>query len=140
MTTISYKDGIFAYDSRIRNGDLITDDDYDKCHVVNNVVFFLTGVVSDYSRLIDSYFGKDVGKDVECRAFVLDGGNFYECAVDPATGVWKLPLRLDSPRAIGSGSYFALTAMDMGADAIKAVEMAALRDSATGGKIRTYKI
>ena len=31
MTTIAYKDGVIAYDSRVTRGDLITDDDCDKC-------------------------------------------------------------------------------------------------------------
>jgi ATP-dependent protease HslVU (ClpYQ) peptidase subunit len=42
--------------------------------------------------------------------------------------------------AIGSGGDFALTAMDMGGDSKKAIEMAILRDLSTGGKITTLKL
>lgn len=41
----------------------------------------------------------------------------------------------EAPVAIGSGCQFAVTAMDMGASAEKAVAMAAERDIYTGGKI-----
>ena len=61
-------------------------------------------------------------------------------AVDDATGLWKSPILLDRVYAIGSGSPFAFAAMDMGANAYKAVEMAAKRDTSTGGKIRTVII
>ena len=59
---------------------------------------------------------------------------------DDKTGPWKTRLSLSNPDAIGSGSPFALTAMDMGASAEEAVTMAAKRDSCTGGKIRTLRI
>ncbi|MNI98876.1 hypothetical protein D3C73_1578140 [compost metagenome] len=46
----------------------------------------------------------------------------------------------DRPYAIGSGTPYAFAAMDMGASAEKAVEMAARRDTSTGGTIRTLRI
>lgn len=42
--------------------------------------------------------------------------------------------------AIGSGMYYALTAMDCGCSAEEAVKMAAKRDVNTGGEIRIFKI
>lgn len=47
---------------------------------------------------------------------------------------------VERPFAIGSGRDFALAAMDMGATAKEAVEMAAKRDVYTGGTIRTVII
>ncbi|MOA55862.1 hypothetical protein D3C78_1797360 [compost metagenome] len=47
---------------------------------------------------------------------------------------------MDQPYAIGSGLAYALGAMDMGADAERAVQAAAKRDTATGGRIRTLRI
>lgn len=140
MTTIAYKDGLFAYDSLITQDGTITDNNFDKRHVVNNVVFFITGAVSDFPLLIDAYFGKDVGNKVSCRAFVIDGDDLYECAVADDCGFWKMKFRRENHRAIGSGCYFALAAMDLGCDALKAVKVAASRDTATGGKIRVYRI
>lgn len=50
------------------------------------------------------------------------------------------PTQSESPAAIGTGKDHALTAMDMGADAHTAVEMAARRDVFTGGDITSLKI
>ncbi|MNC73653.1 hypothetical protein D3C75_1248910 [compost metagenome] len=54
--------------------------------------------------------------------------------------LWKSPLLLDRPYAIGSGTDHAYTAFDMGATAYQAVEMAAKRDTGTGGNIRTLTV
>ena len=51
-------------------------------------------------------------------------------------GFWKSPIPAGAIYAIGSGADHAITAMDMGASAIGAVEMAAKRDTGTGGIIR----
>ncbi|MNE69347.1 hypothetical protein D3C80_1650660 [compost metagenome] len=61
-------------------------------------------------------------------------------SVDDATGLWKSPVLLDRPYAIGSGTPYAFAAMDMGASAEKAVEMAARRDISTGGRVRTLRV
>ncbi|GAI22667.1 unnamed protein product, partial [marine sediment metagenome] len=45
-----------------------------------------------------------------------------------------------NPDAIGSGSAYALAAMDMGASAEEAVRAAMKRDIYTGGKVRTMRI
>lgn len=47
---------------------------------------------------------------------------------------------LDRTDAIGNGSPFALTAMDMGSAAAEAVEMAKKRDTSTGGQVRKLVI
>ena len=52
---------------------------------------------------------------------------------------WKFEMDKNKIYSIGSGSDHALTAMDMGATAEKAVEMAAQRDICTGGRIRVYR-
>ena len=48
--------------------------------------------------------------------------------------------QVDHQYAIGSGSNNAITAMDMGATAAEAVEMAKKRDTGTGGLVRTLVI
>jgi hypothetical protein len=47
---------------------------------------------------------------------------------------------VDSVYAIGCGSDHAITAMDMGATAYQAVQMAAKRDTGTGGTIRAATV
>lgn len=60
---------------------------------------------------------------------VMEQGSFY-----------KTPLELGARFAIGSGKCHAYTAMDMGADAVTAVKMAAKRDKNTGGSVNTFSI
>ena len=140
MTTIAYKDGVIAYDSQVTRGDVITYDDYEKCLERNGVKFFCSGAVSDYQKLVDVYFGAKPEGSIDVSAIVLDGESLMLVAVDSDTGLWKSPIMLDRPYAIGSGTPYAFAAMDMGATAYQAVEMAARRDTSTGGMIRTVAI
>lgn len=137
MTTIAYKDGVIAYDSQVTRGDIITDDAYEKCIEQKGVKFFCAGPVSDYQRLVDVYFGAKPEGKIDASALVADGESLMHVAVDDTTGLWKTPILHSRIYAIGSGSPFAFAAMDMGASAYKAIEMAAKRDTNTGGTIRT---
>jgi ATP-dependent protease HslVU (ClpYQ) peptidase subunit len=139
MTTIAYKDGIIAYDGRVTAGSAITYDDYDKCVEREGVRFVLSGFVCDYHRLIDAYFGEEL-TNIGAGALVVDAEGVWNIGHNDGEGVWKSPVIQDKPYAIGSGSDHAYTAMDMGASAYQAVEMAMKRDSCTGGKIRTLTV
>jgi len=141
LTTIAIKDGIIAYDSLLTSNGIVSQYDYNKKHIVNGVAFFFTGSLADYMRLVSLYFGDDESiKDVDCRAYVVDGGKLYLVGVDDETGIHKSPLSEDNIAAIGSGAHFALTAMDMGETSRRAVMWAAKRDIYTGGRIRTFKV
>ncbi|MFJ7792315.1 proteasome subunit beta [Pseudomonas sp. NPDC096950] len=140
MTTIAYKDGVIAYDSQITSGSTITYDDYEKCHEVKGVKFIMCGKTCDYTALQDAYFGAAVTKDVDASAIVSDGQELWCIGAGVEDGFWKSPIMLGATYAIGSGADHAITAMDMGVGALKAVEMAAKRDTGTGGTIRTLKI
>ena len=140
MTTIAYKDGVIAYDSRETLGTTIVDDDCDKCQASGGVQFFCTGSTPDYDALIAAYFGEKSSVVIEAGGIALDNGVLWLLGYSETTGFWKDRLRLDNPFAVGSGSSHALTAMDMGATAFQAVEMAMKRDSCTGGKIRTLTV
>jgi len=137
MTTIAYKDGVIAYDSQVTRGDVITYNDYEKCLERGGVKFFCSGAVSDYQKLVDVYFGAKPDGHIDVSAIVLDGESLMLVAVDSDTGLWKSPIMRDRPYAIGSGTPYAFAAMDMGATAYQSVEMAAMRDTSTGGTIRT---
>lgn len=140
MTTIAYKDGVIAYDSQVTRGDIITDDAYEKCIEQKGVKFFCAGPLSDHQRLVDVYFGAKPEGNIDASALVADGESLLHVAVDDTTGLWKTPILPARIYAIGSGSPFAFAAMDMGASAYKAIEMAAKRDTNTGGTIRTVII
>ena len=141
MTTIAYKDGIVACDGRITSGSLIEDDDREKMIEREGVRFFLTGATADYDKLIDAYLGdRVVPHGVYACSLVFRNGLLTCVGVDEELRVWEAPVPLDKPYAMGSGRTYALTAMDMGATAYQAVEMAAKRDTCTGGTIRTYEV
>ncbi|MEC4239138.1 proteasome subunit beta [Pseudomonas sp. DSV-1] len=136
MTTIAYKDGVIAYDSRQTRNDRIVSDNASKCQVVSGVSFFLSGAVCDEKALIAAYFGTPSPVPVECSGYVVDDGNLMMVGHDDKTGIWKQELELSNPDAIGSGASYALAAMDMGASAEGAVRAAMKRDIYTGGTIR----
>ena len=140
MTTIAYKDGVIAYDSRRCSGSTIADDDYEKCIERGGISFWFTGCVADIDDLINVYFGAEPRQNIECTALVWDGETLHICSVSNESGFWREPLSLYKPYAMGSGNYHAWTAMDMGASAAQAVEMAMKRDTYTGGRVRTFKI
>jgi len=138
MTTIAYKDGVIAYDSRSSRGDLIANDNYNKCANSNGVLFFYSGSVSDLPYLIDCYTnGATPPKFADICAFVVDKGNVHRVGTDDGEFWKEYAAPVD---AIGSGCKHALTAMDCGLSAIDAVKMAVKRDTGTGGKIRHYKV
>ncbi|NWB08943.1 proteasome subunit beta [Pseudomonas sp. D5002] len=140
MTTIAYKDGVIAYDSRQTRGGVIVTDDAEKSELVNGVRFFLAGAVCDMPALIAAYFGTPSPVAVECSGYVLDSGRLILVGHDDKTGIWKQDLDLSNPDAIGCGSAYALAAMDMGTSAEGAVRVAMKRDIYTGGTIRTVII
>lgn len=141
MTTIAYKDGVIAYDSRSTAGDLISNDNFDKKFIVDGVVFIMSGATSDFKKFIDLYFCKITEfKNIDVSALVVDKGELFLCSVCDDIGLWKQPLVRDNPVSIGSGSNFALTAMDLGLSAVQAVKTAIKRDCKSGGKVRLHKL
>lgn len=142
MTTIAYKDGVIAYDGRVRSCDTVVDDSFDKHLEKDGVHFFISGVNSDFDKFIKMYLSGELKSDhhMEIHAVILDKGRLYTAAYDDGTTLWVCPERAGNHFSVGSGSHHAITAMDCGLSAKEAVKMAAKRDSATGGKIRTFKV
>lgn len=144
LTTIAYKNNIIAYDSRLTRGDLILSDNHDKMIVRGNIHFWGTGNTTDIDKLIDAYFSPgNIQPPVEANVLVLDNGELYQLGFDPDSNppeFWKSKLDMNNCDAFGTGQLYAFTAMDMGASAKEAVEMAAKRDIFTGGEVRTFWI
>ena len=140
MTTIAYKDGIIAYDSRFTSSDVIEDDDGEKCYIRDGVYFFISGSVCDYEALVDSYFaGVAVRKNIDAMAFVFGGGQLYTTSVHLGK-FWVCKERMDVHGAIGSGRKFALAFMDAGMNAEDAIKGTCKRDIYTGGTVRTCQL
>ena len=139
MTTYAYKDGIMACDSRVTRGQYIDDDDCCKRIVVQGVHFYCTGTEKSQSAIIAYWFGGECEEeDIDGEAFVFDG-DLWEIAVD-GDKIHKMSVDKDKHYALGSGSPYAITAMDLGCSAVEAVKMAGKRDTCTGGKIRKFKV
>ncbi|WP_110947402.1 proteasome subunit beta [Pseudomonas bohemica] len=140
MTTIAYKDDVIAYGSRCTRGTTITDVDCEKLQTLKGVHFLCTGCTCDFDALIEAYFGTAGSAPVEASGYAVDGEALWLIGHDDKTGFWKNRISLDRADAIGNGSPFALTAMDMGATAAEAIEMAKKRDTCSGGQVRTLTI
>jgi hypothetical protein len=137
VTTIVYKDGIVAYDSRVTRGNLIEDDDCEKCVELRGVYFILAGDESLFERAMELYFGE--GIEVyrgNVSGLAIDCGILWHVGISGEEGFWKVRLDPNKPTTFGSGYQHAVTAIDMGASATEAVRMAALRDNNTGGRVR----
>ena len=137
MTTIAYKDGVIAYDSRRTCDGRIVTDDADKKRERDGHVFFGCGSTSDILSLIDAFFGTKIEGECDAQVIAVFEGIVTEVIWSEGR-LFKYPV--DHQYAIGSGSDNAITAMDMGATAAEAVEMAKKRDTCTGGMVRTLEI
>lgn len=139
MTTIAYKDGVIAYDSRQTAAEIIVDDTIDKHYFVNNAHFFVTGDTSVLA--LDNLFNADYGGTFvsDTEALVVRNNKLY-LRIFHKNKCYDYLLDRTRCYAIGSGGAFALAAMDMGVGAVKAVMQAMLRDPFTGGKVRVFNI
>ena len=142
MTTIAYKDGVIARDSRSTDpvGYIISDRE-EKMYQRDGVVFFCYGRATEIDLLIDVYFGEaiDPNLEVDVSAFVVEDEVLYTVGIDCGL-VFKNKCMKDEIYAFGSGGDIAIGAMEMGASAAEAVEVAKRRDSKTGGEVKTFTL
>ncbi|QYW02847.1 hypothetical protein [Vibrio phage BUCT006] len=141
MTTIAYchRDKEIAWDSRqTGDGGIIKNDSAQKHYEIEGVGYWISGVVSDESLMIEAYQTGKVSRVPECNAFVFDGGRMYRCGVDAEGFLWKEELKNND--SFGSGHPFALSAMRLGMSAKDAVKHAKKLDCYTGGKVYSMKL
>ena len=146
MTTIAYKDGIIAWDSRITANNFIVDDDYDKHIVIADTHFFVAGATEFSEDFCNAYAARSpTVKDMEVGAIVVEAnGKLFKSSVEESGGqfrIWRSPYRQGCPPfALGSGHDFAIAFMDMGLTAEEAVQRVMKFDAATGGKVHTFQV
>lgn len=140
MTTIAYnhQDRQISWDGRATRDGVSTDTNIQKKIVKDGVTFFITGVFSDQSKMVDYYFGGRHEFIPECNCFAVDDGKIFYCGVTENHELWKEEVTTN--QAIGSGWKFALAAMDFGQSAKDAVKYASTRCIYTGGRIRVFNI
>lgn len=144
MTTIAYKNGIVAYDSRVSADNLIQDDDYEKHIVRDGIHFFVCGATEDWQKFVESYCAStNPERNLDVSALIFHGGDLFKSSIEKTQDgfrIWKSPIRLESHISIGSGRDFAIAFMDAGMSAYDAVVATTKRDMWTGGTIRSYRL
>lgn len=145
MTTIAYKDGIIAWDSRMTASNLIVDDDYDKHIVIADIHFFCSGATEFVEDFCNAYAARSATvRDMDVGAIVFEpNGKLFKSAVEEKHGqfrIWRAPIPLGRISALGSGHDFVLAFMDMGLTAEEAVQRVMKFDAATGGRVHTFQI
>jgi ATP-dependent protease HslVU (ClpYQ) peptidase subunit len=138
MTTVAYRWGTLAADSRMMSNGWIHRYGAEKLHrLPDGGVAGVTGTYAEAMAFIAWLQGGETGEKPPLSESTVirlrkDGSlTIYEAGasfnVETEFGAW------------GSGSPAANAAMYMGADAAKAVEIASLLDDSTGGKVVTMK-
>lgn len=146
MTVIALKDNIIATDGRYTDGDEIVYDDYQKMIVRGGIPFFFTGEPAHLKMFLDCYLaGKhcipEHHKGAVIHVVAVEEDGLYSIYTEDTKGNFvKEKLRLDAHWAMGCGRLYAITAMDLGLDAVEAVKMAIKRDTKCGGKIQAWKV
>jgi hypothetical protein len=147
MTTIAFRDGVMAADSRCVDANM-------GIHKATKLFQVQVGRQSHLlggcgcpeaiGLFVDWYGSRDTG--------VFQRLTSLHSEADFTVLIWtgrKLSwvdrimriTELDEPyAAIGSGAAHAITAMDCGKNAVTAVRMAAKRDSSTGGRVVSLKL
>jgi ATP-dependent protease HslVU (ClpYQ) peptidase subunit len=138
MTTIAYRDGVMAADSRAYAGDSSLIGTKTKIHRLDDGTLFgsssrTVGADAFLRRWVESGCAPPQSDGLKPDTFEVllvrkDGSVFYAHDNLELTG----PLTCDF-FAIGSGDTYAKCAMLMGADAVRAVEIAGQLDVWTGG-------
>lgn len=155
MTTIAVKDGIMVGDGRCSLGSTVIKDDMVKVFWINNHLMGGAGrarSISTFAQWLQKHtdytiINQEVGDLVDLIPPVLqDDEEFTALVLTPDKQVLMydgnvaLNLGQDVPASIGSGSVFALAAMDAGASAEEAVKIAMKRDVYSGGEITVVQL
>lgn len=142
MTTIAYclQRRQIAVDSRITAGHEICTDAAKKWHERDGVLIVMAGDVAGCEEVIQAMQkGRHrLRKSIDVVAYAWNGKSLFEITADGGELDWH-PV-VDDRGAIGSGSAYALAAMDKGATPRQAVLAAMKRDTNTGGKVQVIRL
>lgn len=139
MTTIAYKDGVLAADSRCTDGNTIIPAKMRKLHELpDGSIYTFTGSASEGMGMLQAILNHEVqpvwkvGSTIAVRVFPTGKVHIFE-----GTTWFEMTARLAS---WGSGSDFAYGAMMVGASATEAVKAAIKLDKNSGGPVRTIVV
>ena len=138
MTTIAYRWGVLAADSRAGSNGWIYPYASEKLHrLPDGTVVGLCGTLAEATKFVQWLKAGESGDEPP-----LAESTIIRLRKDGSLTIYEAGASFDIKTefgAWGSGGPVANAAMYMGADAAKAVEIASLLDDATGGKIVTMK-
>lgn len=137
MTTLAYRDGELATDSRVTAGDMIISDRRKKVHRLRDgSVVAWAGSVQQAELLLRAMRKNTAPPKIdEISALHLRAdGSLWE--YEGQAWVKQDP----GYYATGSGSPYAFAAMDAGASAKEAVRIAIKRDANSGGRVQALKL
>lgn len=142
MTTIAYKDGVLAADTRMIVSDHIISSCTKIRYLPNGVVVACAGNANNEAVAL-KYFSGEKWMDEEPP----DIKKGFECILITKTGVPMAchgslrPFVIEHPYyAVGTGTEFALAAMEMGKGAVEAVKFSARLDCNTNDSVTVYEI
>lgn len=139
MTAIVYchKTKQIAVDSRQTAGGDIVNDDCDKTRYKKANLWFLSGTIAEIESFMNHEHMDKIDSPFSCRALFISNGKVY-LAVN--SDGYMLVEELGANCGLGSGAYWAESALDFGKTAKEAVEYAATKDCYTGGKVRVFNL
>ena len=143
MTTIVYdhKNRLIACDGRqtSANGHIRTEL-CKKWASTDAGLYFMCGTVADFDVFLSEKKerGHKPSISLDITAFTVKSDGVYICAYCEDTGFWEE--RLTFNRAIGSGSDYALAALDFNLSALDAVLYASSRDAYTGSTVSVFDV
>ena len=140
MTTVIYdhKRKQAAIDSRFTRGDIIDTDKGNKVRKDSRGIWLFSGSQCDFEDLMKLNRNDKVDVRPNCGAILISNGSAF--TVDTDEGGFCEIARLTDSFAMGSGSSFAIAALDLGKTAKEAVNYAKTRDIYTGGRVRVFDV
>ena len=140
MTTIAYnhKDKQVAIDSRYTRDGIIDSDKGNKVRKNKKGLWLFAGHQADFEDLMKLERNQKAEFRPDCSAILISNKTAF--VVDTDDNNICFISELDDNFSMGSGSQFALSAMDFGCSAKDAVSYAKKRDVYTGGKVRVFSL
>jgi len=137
MTTIAYRDGVLATDSRVTSGDVIIGEVRKIAASGDGRIAAVCGVAEVCQEWLSWWAGPQDADPPELDEdtgviTVEDDGVWYHTD----RGRWQLEAEY---HAVGSGRDIALGAMAVGACAVEAIEAAIKHDAMTGGRVQSLR-
>lgn len=140
MTTVVYdhKNKQVAIDSRYTRGDIIDSDKGDKVRKDKRGIWLFAGHQGDFVDLMKLERNEKTEVRPDCGAILISEGKAF--TVDTDNDGFCIVSELTDSFAMGSGSNFAIAALDFGKTAKEAVNYAKTRDVYTGGRVRVFDL